>query len=141
MLIHPNESGPHFRQGMQNDLGMETFQEYFNRTGPLVDIYETVDDIVVSCEVPGLQKKDDINIHISGHQLLLDGIVQRASEDMQDNRYHRTERFFGHFHRTVSLPAKVSQESAKATYKNGVLEVRMKKSKEEQGKRVEIDFH
>lgn len=143
MLIHPQESGQfrQVRQGVENDLGQGPFTEYFHRTGPLVDIYETIEDVVVSCEIPGLQKKDDVNIHVTGRNLMIDGIVQRASEDTQDNRYHHTERFFGSFHRSVSLPAKVMEETARAIYKNGVLEIRMKKAKPDQGKKIDIDFH
>jgi HSP20 family protein len=143
MLMHPSESDryPHVRQGVENALGAEPYSDYFHRTGPLVDIYETVNDIVVSCEVPGLQRKDDINIHVSGRHLTIHGIIQRASEDTQDNRYHRTERFFGHFQRMVDLPEKVLEDSAKAVYRNGILEISMKKAKTSQGKRVDIDFH
>ncbi|HJV45534.1 MAG TPA: Hsp20/alpha crystallin family protein [Bacillota bacterium] len=143
MLIHPNESSryPQIREGIENTLGTEPYMEYFQRTGPLVDIYETIEEVVVSCEIPGLQKKDDVNIHVSGKHLTIHGIVQRASEDTMDNRYHRTERFFGHFQRFVELPEKVLEESARAVYRNGVLEIRMKKAKTSHGKRVDIDFH
>ncbi len=143
LLIHPQESGPfrQIRQGIENDFGQAPFTEYFNRTGPLVDIYETIEEVVVSCEIPGLQKKDDVNIHVTGRNLMIDGIVQRASEDTHDNRYHHTERFFGSFHRSVSLPTKVMEDTAKAFYRNGVLEIRMTKAKPDQGKRIEIDFH
>ncbi|RXT08119.1 Hsp20/alpha crystallin family protein [Ammoniphilus sp. CFH 90114] len=143
MLIHPNESGqsPQIRQGMENDIGPGPYTEYFQRTGPLVDLYETMEEVVVSCEVPGLQKNDDIHIHVTGRHLTLNGIIQRASEDTKDNRYHRTERYFGNFYRTVDLPHKVVEDSAKATYKNGVLEIRMKKTTADQGKKIEVDFH
>lgn len=143
MLLHPNESGhsPQIRQGVEHDLGPGPYMEYFNRTGPLVDLYETIEEVVVSFEVPGLQKKDDVHIHVSGRHLTINGIIQRASEDTQDNRYHRTERYFGNFYRMVDLPHKVVEESAKASYRNGVLEIRMKKANAEQGKKIEVDFH
>lgn len=143
MLIHPNDSGhsPQIRQGVEHDIGVGPYTEYYQRTGPLVDIYETMEEVVVSCEVPGLQKKDDINIHVSGRHLAINGIIQRASEDTQDNRYHRTERYFGNFYRMVDLPHKVAEDSAKASYRNGVLEIRMKKTTADQGKRVDIEFN
>jgi HSP20 family protein len=141
MLIHPSESGHNrqIRDGVEHDLGAEPFSDYFNRTGPLVDIFETTDAVVVSCEVAGLESKDDVSIHLSGKNLTINGIIQRASEDTQDNRYHRTERFYGNFYRVVQLPATVAEDSAKASYRNGVLEIRMSKS-EVSGKRVDIEF-
>jgi len=143
MLIHPSnfQPNPQIRQTVEQNLGMEPYTEYFHRTGPLVDVYETIEEIIVSCEIPGLEKKDDINIHLNGRSITITGIIQRASEDTRDNRYHRTERFFGNFYREVQLPEKVNEEMATASYKNGVLEIRMKKQKLTQGKQVKIDFH
>ncbi|MEW9669113.1 Hsp20/alpha crystallin family protein [Ammoniphilus sp. 3BR4] len=143
MIIHPNDSGhsPQIRQGVEHDLGAAPYMEYFQRTGPLVDLYETIEEVVVSCEVPGLQRKDDVHIHVTGRHLTINGIIQRASEDAQDNRYHRTERYFGNFYRMVDLPHKVVEESAKASYRNGVLEIRMRKAGADQGKKIEVDFH
>jgi len=144
MLIHPQNFNPmnQFRQGLENDLGQQPFTDYFHRTGPLVDIYETMDEVVVSCEIPGLQKKDDVEIQVTDRQLLIHGIIQRAStgSGSQDNRYHRTERYFGQFQREVTLPDKVVEESAKASYKNGVLEIHMKKAQPHQGRKIEVDF-
>jgi len=142
MLIHPQNFNPNnqFRQEIENSLGQQPFTDFFHRTGPLVDIYETMDEVVVSCEIPGLQKKDDVEIQVSDRHLLIQGIIQRASTGSQDNRYHRTERYYGQFQREVTLPDKVVEESAKASYKNGVLEIHMKKSQPHHGKKIEIDF-
>ena len=143
MLIHPQNFNPHnqIRQGIENDLGQQPFTDYFHRTGPLVDIYETIEDVVVSCEIPGLQKREDVEIQVLDRQLFISGIIQRATTGAEDNRYHRTERFYGEFKREVPLPDKVMEESAKASYKNGVLEIRMKKAQSSQGRKIEIDFH
>ena len=129
MLIHPQNFNPHnqIRQGIENDLGQQPFTDYFHRTGPLVDIYETIEEVVVR-EIPGLQKREDVEIQVLDRQLFIFGIIQRATTGAEDNRYHRTERFYGEFKREVPLPDKVMEESAKASYKNGVLEIRMKKA-------------
>lgn len=143
MLIHPQNFNPvnQIRQGLENDFGQQPFSDYFHRTGPLVDVYETTDEVVVSCEIPGLQKKDDVEIQVTGRHLLIQGIIQRATTGAQDNRYHRTERYFGQFQREVNLPDHVVEESAKASYKNGVLEVHIKKAQPHQGRKIDVDFH
>lgn len=105
-----------------------------------MDIYETMDEVVVSCEIPGLQKKDDVEIQVSGNHLLIHGVIQRASTGSQDNRYHRTERYYGQFQREVILPDKVVEESARASYKNGVLEILIKKAQPHHGKKIDIEF-
>lgn len=54
---------------------------------------------------------------------------------------YRKERYVGRFQRSIQLPSAVSQEGVKASYKNGVLEVRMPKLSEEHKRRIDVDFH
>lgn len=54
---------------------------------------------------------------------------------------HRRERFVGRFHRAVALPANVKEEEVSATYKNGVLEIRIPKQTENNKKKIDIQFH
>jgi HSP20 family protein len=109
-------------------------------SGIRVDVHETDNEVIATCDVPGLEKKEDINIHIDNQTLTISGSINRTTEIKKENMY-RQERYAGSFHRSISLPSPVSQEGVKATYKNGVLEVRMPKVKSDQRKRIDVDFN
>lgn len=107
-----------------------------------VDIYETGDEVVVECAIPGVRRKEDIRLHLDGQQLTIQATVQRQQTvNDETRRFHREERFFGQMERTVTLPHPVEEEGVKATYRNGILEVRMKKSAPTGKNRIDIEFH
>lgn len=106
-----------------------------------VDVYETENEVVASCDIPGLEKKEDVHIDIENPNLLtITGTLNRTHE-VKDEHMHRQERHYGRFHRAVSLPASVSSEGVTASYKNGVLEVRMPKQKGDSKRRIDVQFH
>ncbi|PZE21847.1 Hsp20/alpha crystallin family protein [Paenibacillus xerothermodurans] len=105
-----------------------------------VDVYETEGEVVARCDIPGLQKREDVSIAIDNNVLSINGSVHRVNEVRAENM-HRQERFTGRFQRAVALPASVSPEGVKATYKNGVLEVRMKKSPVNSQRRIDVEFY
>jgi HSP20 family protein len=107
---------------------------------PGIDVYETESEVVAVCDLPGLEKKDDVQIDVDGRMLTISGTIQRTYETEKD-RMHRQERFAGRFQRSVSLPANVNADGVRATYKNGVLEIRMPKLKAEGRRRIDIEFH
>lgn len=108
--------------------------------GIRIDIHETEQDIVATCDLPGLESKEDVELQIENNSLTISGSIKRTHE-VQEEHMHRRERFFGRFHRTVALPCPVDQDNVKATYRNGVLEVVMPKLAKDQSKRINIDFH
>ncbi|WP_003542149.1 Hsp20/alpha crystallin family protein [Desulfotomaculum nigrificans] len=120
------------------DFPLTGFGQRFGN--PSIDVYETDNEVVAKCDIPGLEKKEDVNIYIDNNILTISGAVNRVNEIKEENM-HRQERFFGRFQRSVSLPARVSSEDVKATYKNGVLEIRMPKLQAETKKRIDIEFH
>ena len=90
---------------------------------PSVDIYETDDALVIKAELPGVSK-DDVSIDVHQNRLTLRG--QRKHEtDVKDEHYHRVERSYGSFQRSFTLPATVDAEKAEASFKDGVLELRL----------------
>ena len=105
-----------------------------------MDVYDTPSEVVVSCEIPGLENKEDLNIDIDGNMLTISGTVNQSNEFKEEEIY-RKERFSGRFQRTVTLPAHVQPEGTRATYKNGILEIRMPKVQNEQRRRIDIEFH
>ena len=101
-----------------------------------VDLYEEKDDIVVKAELPGMEK-DEINISVSDHILTLKGEKKRE-EEVKDEDYHFSERSYGAFVRSIELPAQVQTEKAKASFKNGVLQIRLPKTEEAKRKEIAV---
>jgi HSP20 family protein len=105
-----------------------------------VDVHETANEVVATCDIPGLEKKEDVNIDIENNVLQISGMINRTNEVKEENM-HRRERYFGRFHRSISLPAPVSHEGVTASYKNGVLEVRIPKLMKDTKKKIDVQFH
>jgi HSP20 family protein len=104
---------------------------------PLVDMYETKDDVVLTFELPGVREKD-VNVSITGDLVAVRGERRLESEASEQNLHH-LERFYGKFERLVQLPIPVQTDKVKATYRDGVLEVRLPKAEEIKPKSIKID--
>ena len=104
------------------------------------DVYEQGNYLVVKCDLPGMDKKD-IKIYIDKGNLVIEG--QRKSEVSNKDakkKYFYQERTFGSFYRAFSLPTYVKTDSISASFKNGVLTVKIPidKTKKPHRKYVEI---
>ncbi len=104
---------------------------------PVVDIEETDDDIIVTAEIPGLNK-DEIKITSTGNTLTISGERKREKEE-KGKTYHRIERSYGKFVRTISLPVEVDPDRTKATYKDGLLKIVLPKPESKRPKEITID--
>jgi HSP20 family protein len=104
---------------------------------PLVDMYETKDDLHIAFEVPGVREKD-VSVSITGDLLTVKGERKWGSEQTDDS-YHRLERVYGKFERSVALPVPVQADKVKAAYRDGVLEIRLPKAEEVKPKEIKID--
>ena len=102
-----------------------------------IDVYEEKDEIVAKAELPGLEK-DDINVNVRDHTLTIKG-EKKKEEEAKDENYHYSERSYGSFVRTIELPTDVQTEKAKASFKNGVLEIRVPKTEEAKRKAITVD--
>jgi HSP20 family protein len=105
---------------------------------PTVDVHETKDDIVLSFDIPGVSEKD-VQLTITGDLLTLKG-ERRFERESSENTYHRVERLYGKFERSVQLPMSVATDKVKATYRDGVLEVRLAKADEVKPRQIKIDL-
>jgi HSP20 family protein len=103
---------------------------------PPVDIYETDDALVMKAELPGFSR-DDIHIEMKENTLVIRGERKREDE-VKEGSYHRTERVYGAFQRSFLLPTTVDQEKVRASYKDGVLELRLPKVQAAQPKRISV---
>ncbi|WP_327204062.1 Hsp20/alpha crystallin family protein [Paenibacillus tyrfis] len=127
--------GKFFNEGLPSAFG---FQQEFG--APRMDVYETENEVIAHCEIPGLEKKEDVDIHVEQQTLTIVGTVHKVQE-AKEEQYHRKERYTGRFQRTVALPAEVHAEGTVAAYKNGILEVKMPKAQNNARKRIDVEFH
>ncbi len=101
----------------------------FNEMGDMsasVDMFEDGADLVIKAELPGM-KKEEISIDFSGDVVTISG-EKKSEEKTERKDYYRVERSFGSFCRKLRLPVEIQVDNAKASFKDGVLELRMPKS-------------
>ncbi len=104
---------------------------------PAVDIYETPENIVLKAELPGLSR-EDIEIHVRDNMLTLKG-ERRFSKDVQEENYLRIERAYGAFERSFTLPTTIRQDTIRAVFRDGVLEVTLPKAEGARPKKIPIE--
>jgi HSP20 family protein len=102
----------------------------------LVDVIETAELVKVNAELPGINL-NDVDISIIGDALTIKG-SKKAEKEEKGKQYHRVERRYGDFERTINMPSLVEIEKAKAEYNNGILSITIPKSKEAKTKQVPI---
>lgn len=108
---------------------------------PPVDMYETKDELVVTVEVPGMSEKD-VHLSITGDVLTIRGERTQRHEvkhEVKEENYYRGERWFGRFERTLPLPIPVQPDKVTATYRDGVLNVKLPKTEDIKPKEIKID--
>jgi HSP20 family protein len=103
---------------------------------PAVDVWETDNELVLSFDLPGIPE-DQINVELDDNVLTVSGERERTNETSGE-RFYRYERRFGTFSRSVTLPAGVNEESIKADFSNGVLEIHVPKPEEQKPKRIQV---
>jgi HSP20 family protein len=102
----------------------------------VVDVFEEKDEVVVKAEVPGLSK-EDLDVTLTESTLTIKG-EKKKEEELRDKDYHRIERSYGSFARSLELPAEVKTDQAKASFKNGILEIRLPKTEENKKKTATV---
>jgi HSP20 family protein len=103
---------------------------------PGIDVFETRDDLVVAVELPGV-KEQDVHLTIVGDTLTLRG--HRGSDpEVREENYHRIERWSGPFERHIQLPIPVQSDKVRASYRDGVLEIRLPKIEEVKPREIKI---
>ncbi|HID38573.1 MAG TPA: Hsp20/alpha crystallin family protein [Calditrichaeota bacterium] len=129
---------------LKNDMD-RLFDEFF-RSGldvaervdltPLVDVEETDDEFIISAELPGM-KRNEIKITFENNILNISG-EKKAGKEIKEDNYHRMERSYGKFSRTIPIPSGVKLDKIDAVYEDGVLTVHIPKTEEAKPKQIEI---
>jgi HSP20 family protein len=122
------------------------FEDFFARRprtqGPLVwqpavEVSETDQDVLVKAELPGIDPKN-VEVSVTAEGLSIKGEAKSETEDRQRN-YYRRELRYGMFQRTIPLPTEVKSDETKATFRNGILEVRVPKAERVRPKTVKVE--
>jgi HSP20 family protein len=101
-----------------------------------MDLVETYEHLVLRADLPGIDR-EDIEIEVKDNVLTVSG-ERSAEHEQKGEGFHRVERAFGRFSRSVDLPAGVAADSVDARFDRGVLEVRIPKPEERKPTRIEI---
>ncbi len=106
---------------------------------PKLDFSETKDAFIVKAEIPGVEQKD-VSVSLENHMLTIKGEKhkQKEEKDEKDAKYHRVERSWGDFVRTITLPAGVETEKVNAIFKDGVLTVKLPKTPAAKGTAIPV---
>ena len=121
-----------------NRMFADWYGEAFNRGWlPPVDIYETDQhEFVIKAELPDM-KREDINLTFENNVLTLRGERKFEHEAKRDN-FHRVERSYGSFSRSFTLPNTVDTSKISASYKDGVLTIRLPQREEAKPKQISV---
>ena len=120
-----------------NSRFLKTPSTYEEMLAPSVDVWEDKDSVYVEADIPGFDQKD-IHLDLKGDSLIISAKKEESKEEKKKNYYY-SERYQGSFYRDVTLPGSIDQSNAKATYKNGVLKIKLPKKEETKSKEIKID--
>jgi HSP20 family protein len=106
---------------------------------PSVDVAESADTIEVKLDLPGV-KPEEVNVEVSGNVLTVSGERKEEKESDEGNgrKYHRVERRYGNFSRSVWLPCAVKDSKADAQFQNGVLTIKLPKTEESKSHKIKV---
>ena len=103
---------------------------------PALDVWETADEVVFALDLPGIAE-DKISVELDDGALTVTGERDRTVEESKE-RFYRFERRHGTFSRTFGVPQGVTENDVRAEYKDGVLELHVKKPEQPKPKRIQI---
>jgi HSP20 family protein len=122
-------------------LGLHAQQQGSGRAtttawAPALDISERKDAYLVTVELPGI-KPEDLDITMEDGLLTIQG-ERQFTQESSEQQFHRVERRYGAFRRSITLPAQVQAEQIEATVDNGVLQIMVPKLEEAKPKRIQV---
>ncbi len=102
-----------------------------------IDVFQTEDDIVIQSTIAGVDPEKDLDISITTDMVTIKG-TRSPEQKIKSSDYYYQELYWGPFSRSVILPVDVDTEGAKASYKNGILIIRLPKLEKIKTKKIKI---
>ena len=133
--------------GSLRSVFSDLFDEDFGRSAqpsvskwhPAVDVLESKDSYLIRAELPGM-KREDIKVEVKDGTLVLSG-ESKSEKPAEGVEYRHVERVAAKFWRSFSLPETVTQDGIEATYRDGILEIRVPKAEKAKPRQIEISVH
>jgi HSP20 family protein len=112
--------------------------DLFNGGGwlPAIDVMESKDKLTVKAELPGF-KREDLDVSVHENNLVISG-ERKVEEEQKDAEFYRSERFYGRFQRSVTLPFSVDTGKIEARYRDGILTILLPKSEQAKAKQITV---
>ncbi|HOW35751.1 MAG TPA: Hsp20/alpha crystallin family protein [Candidatus Omnitrophota bacterium] len=107
---------------------------------PALDVEEDKNNISVKADLPGL-KQEEIEISVDEDGMLTIKGERKSEVESKDKNYHKVERAYGAFERSLRIGVPIDREKVKAAYKNGVLEVTLPKIEKTKPKQIKVDVN
>ena len=109
---------------------------------PAVNVEEAADELLLTAELPGM-REEDVTVNIENNILTIRGEKREAytaggEEGDEEHNYHVSERRYGSFHRSFTLPTSVQPDAIEAEFDSGILTVRLPKAPEAKSRTIEI---
>lgn len=118
-----------------DEFGIPLFLERAEQVFPM-ELSETEESLILKAEIPGI-RPEDLDISVTDDTLSIKG--ERKQEIVEEHGgFHRRERTYGAFSRTLQLPCRVKIDDVKATYKKGLLSIEMPKCKPEGAREIKV---
>jgi len=116
--------------------GRENFTDGLYR----IDVEETQNKVIITAEIPGIEKPEDLKITLDENRLIIEGEIRKTHEEEDERIPRHTERYFGKFSRVLTLPALLKTDGAHASYRNGLLKLSFLKDDHPAARHIEVDF-
>lgn len=129
--------------GMEIERLNRMFSDFYNESRgrgwfPAVDVYETDDhEVVLKAELPDM-KREDIKLTVDNNVLTLQG-TRQFDHEVKPDRFQRIERQYGSFTRSFTLPNTIDSSRISATYKDGLLTIRLPQREEAKPKQIAVE--
>ena len=125
-----------FREVQAFDQGLGRILTSGRQAYPPVNVYASVDDVVVTSEIPGIEAKG-IDLSVAGDTLTLKA-ERKPIALKEGEKWHRNERGYGSFTRTIKLPYNVDSESVDARYDKGILKLTLSRAASDKPRKINV---
>lgn len=103
---------------------------------PQIEVFQKDNELTIKADLPGL-KRDEVSVDVTDNAVVIQGERKREHQEEHEG-FFRSERSYGSFHRVIPLPEGTISDQAKATFRDGVLEIKVPAPPASKGRRLQI---